>query len=144
MNWFGQNRFLGTFLAVFGIVALGALYFFWSARSSFGGALTFQCKARVKFDHSRVSERGESRLLKSQANDYCAQLETERTEAHVLPVRRWANEFSATRRAVTAAVRVLGSYVKLPIVLPRLRGVRSIFRQRSRRTVLGNSSQLSC
>ena len=35
MNWFQQNRFLGTFLAILGVATLGALYFLWSAKSNF-------------------------------------------------------------------------------------------------------------
>src|SRR2546430_8384878 len=34
MNWFRQNRWLGTFLIVFGICTLIAGYFFLSAKSS--------------------------------------------------------------------------------------------------------------
>src|SRR5438045_2645232 len=34
MNLFGQNRWLGTFLIVFAIATIGALYFLFSARSS--------------------------------------------------------------------------------------------------------------
>ena len=39
MNWFGQNRWLGTFLIVFGVATLAALYFLFSARSSSNEAL---------------------------------------------------------------------------------------------------------
>ena len=39
MNWFGQNRWLGTFLIVFGIVTIGALYFLFSAKGNSDGAL---------------------------------------------------------------------------------------------------------
>ena len=38
MNWFQQNRFLGTFLVVFGLCTLAALYFLFSAKSSFNEA----------------------------------------------------------------------------------------------------------
>src|ERR1044071_5793152 len=34
MNWFGQNRWLGTLLIVFAIATIGALYFLFSAKSN--------------------------------------------------------------------------------------------------------------
>ena len=40
MNWFGQNRWLGTFLIVFGIATIGALYFLFSAKGNSNEALT--------------------------------------------------------------------------------------------------------
>ena len=43
MNWFTQNRFLGTFLIVFGIATLVAFYFLWSAKGGFA-------EARTRFD----------------------------------------------------------------------------------------------
>jgi hypothetical protein len=38
MSWFAQNRFLGTFLAAFGVATLAALAFLVLARSSFATA----------------------------------------------------------------------------------------------------------
>ena len=35
MNWFQQNRWLGTFLIVFGICTLLALFFLFSGKSGF-------------------------------------------------------------------------------------------------------------
>jgi len=35
MNWFRENRWLGTFLIVFGLVLLGAIYFLFEARGDF-------------------------------------------------------------------------------------------------------------
>src|SRR6478672_2901324 len=39
MNWFGQNRWLSTFLIVFGLATIAAIYFLFSARSSSADAL---------------------------------------------------------------------------------------------------------
>ena len=123
MNWFGQNRFLGTFLAVFGLVALGALYFFWSARSSFDEARArFNANAAElnRLDHlAPFPKEANLAAMKSQANDYGAQLEKlkEDLKTHVLPVTPMApNEFQAQlRRAVTAvSERARLSRVKLP------------------------------
>src|ERR1700682_1683299 len=38
MNWFQQNRWLGTFLIAFGVCTLIAVYFLFSAQSSFNEA----------------------------------------------------------------------------------------------------------
>lgn len=123
MNWFGQNRFLGTFLAVFGIVGLGALYFLWSARSSFD-------EARARFDQNAAELNRLQHLapfpnevnlgkMKTQADDYSAQLDKlkEDLKTHVLPVTPMApNEFqSHLRQAVTSITeRARLSRVKLP------------------------------
>ena len=123
MSWFQQNRFLGTFLAIFGVALLLSLYFLWSARSSFN-------EARARFDESATELNRLQRLapfpseanlkkMRSQAEDYTAQLEKLKAElkTRVLPVVPLApNEFqSRLRQAMTStAERARANRVKLP------------------------------
>jgi len=123
MNWFEQNRFLGTFVVVFGIATLAALYFLWSARSSFA-------QARARFDENATELNRLQRLtpfpndanlkkMKAQAGDYAGQLEKlkEQLKARVLPATPLApNEFqSRLRQAVTAiGEKARVNRVKLP------------------------------
>src|SRR4051812_38830692 len=123
MNWFQQNRFLGTFLIVFGIATLGAAYFVWSAKSSFS-------EARARFDENAAELNRLQRLtpfpteanlkkMKTQAEDYAADLNKlkEELKTRVLPVVPMApNEFqSRLRQAMTTiAERARANKVKLP------------------------------
>lgn len=123
MNWFRQNRFLGTFLIVFGIATLAALYFVWSASSSFA-------EARAQFDQNAAELSRLQRLtpfpsetnlrkMKTQADDYAADVNKLKDDlkTRVLPVVPMApNEFqSRLRQAVTAiSERARANKVKLP------------------------------
>lgn len=123
MNWFQQNRFLGTFLIVFGVATLVALYFFWSARSSFA-------EAKARFDENATELSRLQRLtpfpnepnlrkMKAQAEDYAKGLEKlkEELKARVLPAPPMApNEFqSRLRQAMTAlSDKARANRVKLP------------------------------
>ena len=63
MNWFRENRWLGTFLIVFGICALVALYFLFSARSAFieaSARFNDAAAERTRLEHlNPFPERGE-------------------------------------------------------------------------------------
>ncbi|MFL6594500.1 MAG: Amuc_1100 family pilus-like protein [Chthoniobacterales bacterium] len=123
MSWFRQNRFLGTSLIVFGIAVLAALYFVWSARSSFNDA-------RAQFDQNATELSRLQRLtpfpsetnlrkMKTQADDYTADLNKLKDDlkTRVLPVVPMApNEFqSRLRQAMTAiGERARANKVKLP------------------------------
>src|SRR5437763_3005930 len=123
MSWFRQNRFLGTSLIVFGIAVLAALYFVWSARSSFNDA-------RAQFDQNATELSRLQRLtpfpsetnlrkMKTQADEYTADLNKLKDDlkTRVLPVVPMApNEFqSRLRQAMTAiGERARANKVKLP------------------------------
>lgn len=123
MNWFTQNRFLGTFLIVFGIATLAAAYFVWSAKSGF-------TEARARFDENAAELNRLQRLtpfpsetnlrkMKTQADDYGADLNRLKDElkTRVLPVVPMApNEFqSRLRQAMTSiGERARANRVKLP------------------------------
>jgi hypothetical protein len=121
--WFQQNRFLGTFLIVFALATIGALYFLFSARSSFE-------EAKIAFDNSAAELNRLNRLspfpndvnlrkMKTQAEDYTAQLDKLKGElrGRVLPVVPMApNEFQTRLRQVSTAIaeKARANRVKLP------------------------------
>lgn len=123
MNWFRQNRFLGSFLIVFGIATLATLYFLWSAKSSFSDA-------HARFDENAAElgrlqrltpfpSENNVRKMKTQADDYAADLNKLKDElkTRVLPIVPMApNEFqSRLRQAMTAiGERARANKVKLP------------------------------
>ncbi len=123
MNWFAQNRFLGTFLAVFGFATLGAVFFLWSARSGFA-------EAKARFDQNAAElnrlehltpfpTEANLREMKSHAENYNIRLNDlkEDLKGRVLPVVPMApNEFqSRLRQALTGvADKARGYRVKLP------------------------------
>ncbi len=78
MNWFRQNRFLGTFLIVFGVALLAALYFVWSARGSFNDAQAqFEQNATELSRLQRLTPFPTDvnlRKMKTQAEDYASDL----------------------------------------------------------------------
>ena len=123
MNWFQQNRFLGTFLIVFSVVAAGALYFVSAAKSGF-------TEAKARFDENAAELNRLQRLvpfpneanlgkMKTQAQDYAAELDKLKAElkTRVLPVVPMApNEFQARLRqaATSLTEKARANKVKLP------------------------------
>ena len=123
MNWFEQNRFLGSFLAVFGIATLASLYFLWSAKSGFE-------EAKLRFDENAAELNRLQQLspfpndvnlrkMKTQTADYEAELNKlkEELKTRVLPVVPMApNEFQARLRQamITLAEKARANKVKLP------------------------------
>jgi hypothetical protein len=123
MNWFRENRWLGTFLIVFGICTLIALYLLFSARSAFEEASArFNDAAleRNRLEHlNPFPNEANFRQLKKHIENYGAGLKKlkEELKAQVLPVTPMApNEFqSHLRQAMTAvADKARVNRVKLP------------------------------
>ncbi|CAN5688625.1 hypothetical protein BH20VER1_BH20VER1_07100 [soil metagenome] len=123
MNWFQQNRFLGTFLAVFGALCIAALVFLFQARSK-------ATEARAQFDQTAMELNRLQRLtpfpnepnlvkMRTQAEDYSARLERvkEELKTRTLPVVPMApNEFQVRLRQAMASVaeRARANKVTLP------------------------------
>ena len=123
MNWFQQNRFLGTFLALTIVATLGALYFVWSARSGFA-------EAKTSFDNSASElnrlqsltpfpNEANLKKMKTQAEDYGTELTRlkEGLKGRVLPVIPMApNEFQARLRQsiLSLGERAKTNKVKMP------------------------------
>ena len=123
MTWFRQNRWLGTFLIVFGISILLAVYFLFSAKSNSDEAL-------ARFNEA-AAERGRLERLDpfpSEANykkmkvhleNYSAALDKLKSElkTRVLPTPTMApNEFQSRLRQAMVAIsdRARANRVKLP------------------------------
>ena len=123
MNWFRQNRFLGTFLIVFSVVTIASAFFLWRAKS--------RCdEAQARFNESATELIRLQRLspfpteanlqkMKTQAQDYAADLTKlkEDLKTKILPVAPMApNEFQTRlnhgRAEFTDKARV--NKVKLP------------------------------
>lgn len=123
MNWYRQNRFLGTFLIVFAVAILAALLFLWSARSSFHDAQTqFEQNAAELNRLQRLTpfpNEPNLRKMKTQAEDYATDLKKlqDDLKTRVLPVVPMApNEFQSRLRQAMSATgeRARANRVKLP------------------------------
>ena len=123
MNWFSQNRWLGTFLIVFGLLVAGALYFLFSARSSANEALArFQETVSEKNRLERLDpfpSEANFRKMKLHLENYAATLNKQKEElkTRVPPPSPLApNEFQTRLRQsmVTVAERARANRVKLP------------------------------
>ena len=123
MNWFRENRFLGTFLIVFGVCALGAVWFLFSAKSDWDdAAIRFNQTAAELNRLERLAPypSGENlRKMKAHADDYATALAKLKDElkTRVLPLAPMApNEFqSRLRLAMTAmADKARANKVRLP------------------------------
>jgi len=123
MNWFRENRFLGTFLISFGVCAPGVVWFWFEAKGDWNDA-------SMRFDRAVAELNRLERLapypnadnlnkMKAQAEEYEAALAKLKgdLESRVLPVAPMApNEFqSHLRVAVTdVAEKARANQVKLP------------------------------
>ena len=123
MNWFKQNRWLGTFLIVFGVCLLIAGYFFFSTKSGYDDAFARFNEAAA--ERSRLERLdpfpSEANYKKMQAHvaSYGAALDKlkEELKTRVLPVSQLApNEFqSRLRQAMLAtAAKARANRVRLP------------------------------
>jgi len=123
MNWFSQNRWLGTFLVVFGLLVAGALYFLFSARSSANEALarfqeTISEKNRLERLDPFPSE-ANFRKMKLHLENYGATLNKLKEELKTRvpsPPPLAPNEFQTRLRQamVTVSERARANRVKLP------------------------------
>lgn len=123
MNWFRQNRFLGAFLLLFGVLTLALLYFLWSAKSSFDDAQArFHENAAELNRLQRLApfpDEANLKKMKAQAEDYALQLNKlkEEMKTRVLPVVPMApNEFQARLRQAMLSLgeKARANKVKLP------------------------------
>jgi hypothetical protein len=123
MNWFQQNRFLGTFLALFGVATLAALVFLFIARSSFAEAKAQWDQQVVELSalqrHMPYPTDTNLRKMRTQAEEYAVQIDRlkEELKVRVLPVTPTApNEFQNRLRQAVASVteKARANKVKLP------------------------------
>jgi hypothetical protein len=124
MKWFRENRWLGTFLIVFGVCALLALYFFFTAKGAFAEACARFNEAsaeRNRLEHlNPFPNEVNYRQMKTHLEDYQAALEKLKAElkTQMLPVAPLApNEFQARLRRVMNQTmeRARSNRVKLPV-----------------------------
>lgn len=123
MNWFQQNRWLGTFLIVFGICTLLGLFFLFSGKSGFE-------EASARFNDAAV-ERGRLervdpfptddnyRKMKVHLENYRTALDKfkEKLKTHVVSIAPLApNEFQSRLRQAMLAIsdKARANKVKLP------------------------------
>jgi len=123
MNWFRENRFLGTFLIVFGVCALSAVWFLLSAKSDWDdGALGFNQTAAELNRLERLAPYPSNenlRKVQTHARDYAAALAKlkEELRTHVTPLSSMApNEFQSHLRLAMTAVadKARANKVRLP------------------------------
>ncbi len=124
MNWFRENRWLGTFLIVFGICTLLAVYFLFKAKGEFQEATArFHDAAteRNRLEHlNPFPNEGNYQQMKTHLENYRVSLDRVKQElkTQVLPITPLApNEFqSRLRQAIIAtANRARTNRVKLPV-----------------------------
>lgn len=123
MNWFQQNRWLGTFLIAFGGATLLSLIFLWAARSGFDEAnARFSEAASERSRLERLDpfpSEANYRKMKVHLENYAASLDKfkEELKMHVLPATPLApNEFQSRLRQAMLAVseKARASKVKVP------------------------------
>jgi hypothetical protein len=123
MNSFRENRFLGTFLVVFGVCALGAVWFLFSAKNDWDDAdIRFKETAAEVNRLERLAPypNGENlRKMKAHTDDYAIALGRLKDElkTRVFPLLPMApNEFQSRLRVTMTAVadRARANKVKLP------------------------------
>jgi hypothetical protein len=123
MNWFRQNRWLGTFLIVFGICLLVAGYFFFRTKSKYDETLTRFHEAAA--EKGRLERRdpfpseANYRKMKVYVENYGAALDKfkEELKTRVLPIPPLApNEFQSRLRQamLRTAEKARANKVRLP------------------------------
>ena len=123
MNWYRENRFVGTFLVIFGVSLLGALWFFFSAKSDWEEANTRFSNAATEMNRlERLTPYPSGpnlRKMKAYAEDYSTALARlkEELKTRVPPPAPLApNEFQSRLRIALNAVadKARANKVKLP------------------------------
>jgi hypothetical protein len=123
VNWFRQNRFVGTFLIALGVCMLAALWFLFSAKSDCDDASTRLNQTVAELNRlenlSPYPSEENLRKMKGHADDYATALAKLKDELkmRVLPAAPMApNEFQARLRvAMTAmAEKARANKVKFP------------------------------
>lgn len=123
MNWFHENRWLGTFLIALAVATLGAGYFLWSAKGSADDALAqFNEAAAERGRLERLDpfpNEANYRKMKVYIENYASSLEKlkEDLKTRVLPAPPLApNEFQSRLRQamLSVAEKARNNKVKLP------------------------------
>jgi hypothetical protein len=123
VNWFRENRFLGTFLVLFGVGMLGALWFVFMAKSAWDEASNrFNNTAAEMNRLERLSPYPNAenlRKMKAHTENYSTALAKLKDElkTRVAPVRPMApNEFQSRLRVAMTAIadKARANKVKLP------------------------------
>jgi hypothetical protein len=123
MNWFRENRFLGTFLVGVGVCLLGALWFFFSAKGDWDEAsarFTNASSELNRLERLAPYPNGENlRKMKAHGEDYASALAKLKDElkVRVAPAAPMApNEFQSHLRVAMNAVaeKARANKVKLP------------------------------
>jgi len=123
VNWFRENRFLSTFLIAFGVCILGALWFFFSAKSDWDEAATRFSNAATELNRldrlTPYPSADNHRKMKAHAEDYSTALAKLKDELkmRVAPAPPMApNEFQSHLRVALNAVaeKARVNKVKLP------------------------------
>ena len=123
MNWFRENRFLGTFAIVFGVAVLGAGWFLFSAKGDSDEAAARFANAFVGVESSpaarALSERGEPpqdegahRGLFERAGKLKEELKVRVAPAPPLKPNEFQSQLRLAINAVTDKAR--GNKIKLP------------------------------
>jgi hypothetical protein len=123
MNWFRENRFLGTFAIVFGVTLLAALWFLFSAKSDFDDATARFTNTSTELDRLQRLAPFPSpenlRKMKAHAEDYSSALAKlkEELKTRVAPAPPLKpNEFQSRLRIAMNATadKARANKVKLP------------------------------
>ena len=123
MNWFRENRFLGTFLVVFGVCLLGAAWFLFSAKSDFDEAATRFSNTAMELNRlerlAPYPSPENLRKMKAHAEDYSSALAKlkEELKTRLVPAAPLApNEFQSRLRVALNGVmdKARANKVKIP------------------------------
>jgi hypothetical protein len=123
MNWFRENRFLGTFLVVFGVALIAAIWFLFSAKGDSDEASTRFTNAKTELNRleglAPYPSADNLRKMKAHAEDYSTALARLKDElkTRVVPAPPMApNEFQSRLRVALNAVadKARANKVKLP------------------------------
>jgi hypothetical protein len=123
MNWFRENRFLGTFLVVFGVALIAAIWFLFSAKSNWDDAFARYTNAKTELNRlerlAPYPSADNLRKMKAHAEDYSTALAKLKDElkTRVAPAPPMApSEFQSHLRVTLNAVaeKARANKVKLP------------------------------
>ena len=123
MNWFRENRFLGTFLVVFGVALIAAIWFLFSAKGDWDDASTRFTNAKTELNRlerlAPYPSADNLRKMKAHAEDYSTALAKLKDElkTRVAPAQPMApNEFQSHLRIALNAIadKARANKVKLP------------------------------
>ena len=111
MNWFRENRFLGTLLVVFGVALIAAIWFLFSAKGDWDDASTRFTNAKTELNRlerlAPYPSADNLRKMKAHAEDYSTALAKLKDElkTRVAPAQPMApNEFQSHLRIALNAV----------------------------------------